>query len=340
MIPVPSNTRVWLAAGVTDMVGHLIPSIGAGDDLGPVEKPQVNAPPEDVFHYWFAHKWVNVLRSNADTFVLELATSPHPVPMTLWSHLVYLSESGARELRDRISALLDDRLSPTTEKDSDTSGSRRVTMNPNMFAPYEADDTEPFEDFILAASKAQGGAPQTIIYYGPRNTWAANMDNVRSYFGCTHLVEDWTSGGNLTEGALHITTKDLESPGQCAAWEDHVGTRAWVMSTAAGKKFHAAGWKPDPAQDSEQWEWTAQAPGSHGVEQRATAGENLIGTVWIHVETGHHYAVVGECMDERTWSPGVLYCRKDGTSKRPIMRVKSEFLDGRFVVDLYPRIDP
>lgn len=56
-----------------------------------------------------------------------------------------------------------------------------------------------------------------------------------------------------------------------------------------------------------------------------------IGTIWVHLKTGHIYIVVGECQIEVTNKPGILYLRTDVTEGIVWMRPTEEFLDGRFV---------
>lgn len=55
----------------------------------------------------------------------------------------------------------------------------------------------------------------------------------------------------------------------------------------------------------------------------------MIGTMWLHVKTGHLYIVVGECWLEATNAPAVLYHRAGGVGPT-WARDREEFLDGRF----------
>lgn len=61
----------------------------------------------------------------------------------------------------------------------------------------------------------------------------------------------------------------------------------------------------------------------------ALASAIPVGSRWQHVNRGTRYTVVGHCMIEATWRPGVRYVG-DADCRIEIVRDGGEFMDGRF----------
>jgi hypothetical protein len=188
---------------------------------------------------------------------------------------------------------------------------------------------------------------KTIIVVGPQGCGKTrNGEALQAWFGCTHLVDGWAWDKPLVHHALHLTSE--QAPGERVFRDDRGlwfmqgdGPKARVLyyRTAVAE----SGIVPEtgaisaerrttvnPAMAAPYGVSTASAGDPFEAFYLAACDPPLVGTVWLHVKSGEYYSVTGECMDERTWSKGVLYSRTDGTSKLPISRVKSEFLDGRF----------